>query len=69
MLGIYISRDDKMFVAERFIDSLVSKYGKHTIHIQMVVQEILKYSTFLSKTHIFSPFEKNMIERMMQYLR
>ena len=51
-----------MFVAERFIRSLVSKYGKHTIHIQMVVQEILKYSTFLSKIHIIF-FEKNMIER------
>ena len=30
--GIYISEARNMFVAERFIRSLVSKYGKHTVY-------------------------------------
>ena len=32
VLGIYISEERNMLVAERFIRSLVSKYGKHTVY-------------------------------------
>ena len=32
VLGIYISEERNMFVAENFIHSLVSQYGKHTIY-------------------------------------
>ena len=32
VLGIYISEERNMFVAERFIRSLVEKYGKHTVY-------------------------------------
>ena len=32
VLGIYISDERNMFVAENFIRSLVSKYGKHTVY-------------------------------------
>jgi transposase-like protein len=33
VLGIYISSEERnMFVAEKFIRSLVSKYGKHTVY-------------------------------------
>jgi len=32
MLGIYISEDRNMLIAEKFIRSLVSKYGKHTVY-------------------------------------
>ena len=35
VLGIYISEERNMLVAERFIQSLVEKYGKHTV-TQMV---------------------------------
>ncbi|HET9807835.1 MAG TPA: hypothetical protein VFP49_13095 [Nitrososphaeraceae archaeon] len=31
VLGIYISEERNMFVAEKFITSLVQKYGKHTV--------------------------------------
>jgi transposase-like protein len=31
VLGIYISEERNMLVAEKFIRSLVSKYGKHTV--------------------------------------
>ena len=32
VLGIYISEERNMFVAEKFIRSLLSKYGKHTVY-------------------------------------
>jgi transposase-like protein len=32
VLGIYISEERNMIVAEKFIRSLVSKYGKHTVY-------------------------------------
>lgn len=32
VLGIYISNERNMFVAENFIRSLVDKYGKHTVY-------------------------------------
>ena len=32
VLGIYISEERNMLVAEKFIKSLVEKYGKHTVY-------------------------------------
>ena len=32
ILGIYISEERNMLVAEKFIRSLVEKYGKHTVY-------------------------------------
>ena len=32
ILGIHISNERNMFVAENFIQSLVDKYGKHTVY-------------------------------------
>ena len=40
VLGIYISEERNMFVAENFIRSLVEKYGKHTVYILMAVHGI-----------------------------
>jgi transposase-like protein len=31
VLGIYISEERNMLVAEKFIRSLIEKYGKHTV--------------------------------------
>jgi putative transposase len=31
VLGIYISEERNMFVAENFIHSLIDKYGRHTV--------------------------------------
>ena len=42
LLGIHISESRNMLVTEKFIRSLVSKYGKHTVFILMVVFGILK---------------------------
>jgi putative transposase len=32
VLGIYLSEETNMIVAEKFIRSLVSKYGRHTVY-------------------------------------
>jgi len=32
VLGIYISEERNMLVAEKFIRSLVTKYGKHAVY-------------------------------------
>ena len=32
VLGIYISEERNMIIAEKFIESLVSNYGKHTVY-------------------------------------
>ena len=32
VLGIYISKERNMLVAEKFIKSLVENYGKHTVY-------------------------------------
>ena len=43
VLGIYISEERNMLVAERFIRSLVEKYGKHTVYTDVVVHGIQKH--------------------------
>ena len=32
VLGIYISEERNMFIAEKFIRSLIDKYGKHKVY-------------------------------------
>jgi putative transposase len=43
VLGIYISEERNMLVAEKFIRSLIDKYGKHTVYIQKVERSIQKH--------------------------
>ena len=45
VLGIYISESRNMLVAEKFIRSLVSKYGRHTV-ILMVVHGMMKHAIY-----------------------
>ena len=42
ILGIYISNERNMFVAENFIRSLVDKYGRHTVYTLIEVLGTLK---------------------------
>ena len=43
VLGIYISEERNMIVAEKLIRSLVEKYGKHTLFILMVVHGMMRH--------------------------
>ena len=44
VLGIHISEERNMLVAEKFIRSLVENYGKHTVYILMEVHGMMKYA-------------------------
>ena len=69
VLGIYISEERNMFVAENFIHSLVDKYGKHTVYTDGSTW-YPQACTFLHLKHrLHSPLEKSMIERLMQYFK
>src|ERR671919_1176563 len=69
VLGIYISEERNMFVAENFIHSLVDKYGKHTVYTDGGTW-YPPACTFLNLKHrLHSPLEKSLIERVMEYFK
>ena len=51
LLGIYISNERNMFVAENFIRSLVDKYGKHTVYTDGGTWYPQQACTFLHLKH------------------
>ena len=67
VLGIYISEERNMFVAENFRGSLVDRYGKHTVYFDGRTW-YPQACTFLHLKHrLHSHLEKCLIERVMQY--
>ena len=65
VLGINISDERNMFVAENFIRSLVDKYGKHIVYTDGGTW-YPQACTFLHIKHrLHSPLEKSLIERVM----
>ena len=69
ILGIHISKERNMFVAENFIRSLVDKYGKHTVYTDGGTL-VFQACTFLHlKNRLHSHLEKSLIERVMQYFK
>ena len=44
VLGIYISEERNMLIAEKLIRSLVSNYGKHTVYILMEVHGTTRHA-------------------------
>src|SRR5574339_783076 len=69
VLGIYISEERKMFVAEKFIRSLVQKYGRHPVYTDGGTWYPEACNVIGLKDHLHSPFEKNLIERVNQYFK
>jgi putative transposase len=70
VLGIYISEERNILVAENFIRSLVSRYEKHTVYTDDGGTWYPQARNFLNLKHILhSPFEKSLIERVMQYFK
>ena len=69
VLGIYISEERNMFVAENFIRSLVEKYGKHTVYTDGGTW-YPQACNFLHLKHRFhSSLKKSLIERVIQYFK
>jgi putative transposase len=69
VLGIYISEERNMFVAENFISSLVSTYGKHTVYTDGGTWYPQACNFLHLKHRLHSPLEKSLIERVMQYFK
>jgi putative transposase len=69
VLGIYISEERNMFVAENFIRSLISKYGKHTVYTDGGTWYPQACNFLHLKHRLHSSLEKSLVERVMQYFK
>ena len=68
-LGIHISNERIMFIAENFISSLVNKFGKHTDYSDSGTWNP-QVCTFLHLKHrLHYHLEKSLIERVLQYFK
>ena len=61
MLGIHISEERNMLVAEKFIRSLVDKYGKHTVYTDGGTWYYEACNVLRLKHYLHSPFQKSLM--------
>jgi putative transposase len=69
VLGIYISEERNMLVAEKFIRSIVSNYGRHTIYKDGGTWYPQACNFLHLKHRLHSRLEKSLIERVIQYFK
>ena len=70
VLGIYISNERNMLVSEKFIRSLVEKYGKHIVYTDGGTWYHEACNVIGLKHYLHSPLEKNLMERVnKQYFK
>lgn len=69
ILGISMSNERNMLTAERFILSLMNKYGKHPVSTDGGTWYPQACRFLNTQHHIHSPYEKSLIERTMQYIK
>src|SRR5919106_5075172 len=69
VLGIYISEERNMIVAEKFIRSLVEKYGKHTVYTDGGTWYDEACNIIGLKHYLHSSFQKSLMERVNQYFK
>ena len=58
-----------MLIAEKFIRSLVSKYGKHTVYTDGGTWYDEVCIKLKLKHYLHSPLEKSLMERVNQYFK
>jgi putative transposase len=58
-----------MLIAERFVSSLINKYGKHLISTECGTWYPQDCKFLKLKHHFHSSFEKSIIERIVQYIK
>ena len=66
VLGIYISEERNMLVVEKFIRSLVDKYGRHTVYTDGGTWYPEACNILKLKHYLHSSFEKSLMERASQ---
>ncbi len=69
ILSISISKERNMFVAERFLSSIVNEYGAHPISTDGGTWYPQACKFLKLNHHIHSFLEKSIIERTMQYIK
>ena len=69
VLGIHISEERNMLVAENFIRSLVEKYGKHIVYTDGGTWYDEACNVLRLKHYLHSSIEKSLIERVNQYFK
>ena len=69
ILGIRISYERSMLVAEQFMRSLVSKYGKHPVSTDGGTWYPQACKFLKLRHHIHLPYEKSIVERTIQYVK
>jgi len=69
VLGIYISKERNMLITEKFIRSLVEKYGRHTVYTDGGTWYDEACNVIGIKHYLHSPLEKSLIERVNQYFK
>ena len=58
-----------MLVARQFLESLIEKYGKHSVYSDGGTWYPEACKLLGLKQYLHSPLEKSLIERMMQYFK
>ncbi|VFJ14518.1 DDE-type integrase/transposase/recombinase [Candidatus Nitrosocosmicus franklandus] len=69
ILALSISKERNMFVAERFLDSLIKSHGKHCVSTDGGTWYPQACRFLKLRHHIHSSLEKSLIERTMQYIK
>ena len=69
VLGIYISEERNMIIAEKFIRSLVENYGKHTVYTDGGTWYDEACNVLRLKHYLHSSVEKSLMERVNQYFK
>jgi putative transposase len=69
VLGIYISEERNMLIAEKFIRSLVDKYGRHAVYTDGGTWYYEACNILKLKHYLHSSLEKSLMERVNQYFK
>jgi putative transposase len=69
VLGIHISEERNMLVAEKFIRSLVQKYDKHTVYTYGGTWYDEACNVIGLKHYLHSAYQKSLMERVNQFLK
>ncbi len=69
ILALTISKERNMFVAEKFISSLVNTYGKYPISTDGGTWYPQACQFLKLDHHIHSSLEKSLVERKIQYIK
>ena len=69
ILALTISKERNMFVAERFLSSLVKVHGKHPVSTDGGTWYPQACRFLGLRHHIQSSYEKSLIERTIQYIK